>query len=122
MPPSGPRSSGDDLAARRVLTELLIQMTAATTRLGQPVYVMAATNRPQDCDPALLRRFDRKIEVPPPDGAARAAFLRSAAGRPEIAACLRWAQPHLAASASRQRHSVWLLTVVFAPPAAAMLS
>lgn len=67
-------------------------MTATAARPAQPVYVMAATNRPQDCDPALLRRFDRKIEVPPPDGAARAAFFRAVARRPEIAASLRCAR------------------------------
>ncbi|PSC75328.1 putative phytol kinase chloroplastic [Micractinium conductrix] len=82
------RSSGDDLAARRVLTELLVQMTAATSRPGCLVFVLAATNRPQDCDPALLRRFDRRIKVPPPDAAARAAFFTSTAARPEVAARL----------------------------------
>lgn len=51
------RSSGDDLSARRLLTELLIQMTAAASRPGCLLFVLAATNRPQDCDPALLRRW-----------------------------------------------------------------
>lgn len=34
-------------------------------------------------------RFDRKIEVPPPDAQARAAFFLSTALRPEVAAHLR---------------------------------
>lgn len=40
-------------------------------RLG--VVVLAATNRPDKVDPALLRpgRFDRLLLVPPPDAAAR---------------------------------------------------
>lgn len=40
-------------------------------RLG--VVVLAATNRPDKVDPALLRpgRFDRLLLVPPPDPAAR---------------------------------------------------
>ena len=51
------RSSGDDLSARRVLTELLLQMTAISNRPSCLVYVFACTNRPDDCDPALLRRW-----------------------------------------------------------------
>ena len=40
--------------------------------------VLAATNRPDRIDPALLRpgRFDRLMFVPPPDEAARLAILR----------------------------------------------
>jgi SpoVK/Ycf46/Vps4 family AAA+-type ATPase len=83
------RSSGDDLSARRLLTELLVQMSAATQRPNSLVFVLAATNRPQDCDPALLRRFDRKVEVPAPDCTARAAFFRATLRRPEIASHLR---------------------------------
>jgi SpoVK/Ycf46/Vps4 family AAA+-type ATPase len=32
-------------------------MTAATNRPGCLLFVLAATNRLQDCDPALLRRW-----------------------------------------------------------------
>ncbi len=41
------------------------------------VTVLAATNRPDRVDPALLRpgRFDRLLHVPPPDTEARAAVL-----------------------------------------------
>ncbi|KAG2446059.1 hypothetical protein HXX76_000661 [Chlamydomonas incerta] len=49
------------------------------------VYIFAATNRIQDCDPALLRRFDRRIAVPLPDVAAREAFLRGVLSQPELA-------------------------------------
>lgn len=42
----------------------------------------------QDCDPALLRRFSRRIEVPVPDSMAREAFFQSVLARPEIAAAL----------------------------------
>ncbi len=57
------RSSGDDLASRRVLTELLICMTNATNKPGCLVYIMACTNRMMDCDPALLRRWVEKFKV-----------------------------------------------------------
>ena len=44
---------------------------------GQNVLVLAATNRPDLLDPALLRpgRFDRLVHVPVPDEAARSAIL-----------------------------------------------
>jgi ATP-dependent Zn protease len=42
----------------------------------RPVVVLAATNLAEHLDEALRRRFDREIEVPPPDRAARAAYLR----------------------------------------------
>lgn len=51
------RSSGDDLSARRMLTELLLCMTALASRPRCLVFVMACTNRMEDCDPALLRRW-----------------------------------------------------------------
>lgn len=40
--------------------------------------------RCQDVDPALLRRFDRRVEVPLPDAAGRAAFLRGVLAAPEM--------------------------------------
>jgi cell division protease FtsH len=45
---------------------------------SQAVVVLAATNRPDVLDPALLRagRFDRRVAVQPPDRAGRAAILR----------------------------------------------
>lgn len=39
------------------------------------VVVMAATNRPTDIDPAVLRRFECKINVLPPNTAERAAIF-----------------------------------------------
>jgi cell division protease FtsH len=45
---------------------------------AQAVVVVAATNRPDVLDPALLRagRFDRRVAVQPPDRDGRAAILR----------------------------------------------
>lgn len=48
---------GDDAAPRRLLTELLLQLNGLGEDEG--VYVFGATNRMADCDPALLRRFER---------------------------------------------------------------
>src|SRR3712207_5319312 len=45
---------------------------------NEGVVVLAATNRPEILDPALLRpgRFDRRVTVSPPDQAGRVAILR----------------------------------------------
>ena len=42
---------------RRLMTEMLLQFNS----LGDQVVVVAATNRIHDIDPALLRRFERKV-------------------------------------------------------------
>ncbi len=55
----------------RIVNQLLTSMDGLTTLEG--VVVIAATNRPDIVDPALLRpgRFDRIVYVPPPDENAR---------------------------------------------------
>ncbi|GBF98627.1 ATPase AAA [Raphidocelis subcapitata] len=78
----GSGAGGDDAASRRLLTELLLQMNGLGPDEG--VYVFGATNRMADCDAALLRRFERRVEVPLPDRAARGEFLASMLARPEI--------------------------------------
>jgi len=51
----------------QTLNALLVQMDGFTAQKG--VILLAATNRPEMLDPALLRpgRFDRQVVVPPPD-------------------------------------------------------
>lgn len=69
-------SSGGGGSGLNVLTTLLNEMQGFEQTQG--VLVLAATNRPQALDPALLRpgRFDKLIYVRPPDEAARAAIFR----------------------------------------------
>jgi len=59
-----------------VLTSLLNEMDGVQELLG--VTVVAATNRPDVIDPALMRpgRFDRLLYVEPPDQKAREEILR----------------------------------------------
>ncbi|WIA10498.1 hypothetical protein OEZ85_010687 [Tetradesmus obliquus] len=78
------RDSNSDAGARRLLTELLIQFNKVAEQDG--VYIFAATNRMQDCDPALLRRFSRRIEVPLPSELERHCFFQAMLSRPEVAA------------------------------------
>jgi transitional endoplasmic reticulum ATPase len=58
-------------ADARVVNQILTEMDGMEDM--KDVVVMAATNRPELVDPALLRpgRFDRHIMIPPPDQAGR---------------------------------------------------
>ena len=60
----------------RIVNQLLTEMDGIKPLRG--VVVIAATNRPDLVDPALLRpgRFDRVIYVPPPDKKARLEILK----------------------------------------------
>lgn len=59
----------------QTLNQILVEMDGFDVNEG--VIVMAATNRPDILDPALLRpgRFDRKVVVDPPDVKGREAIL-----------------------------------------------
>ncbi|MBM4121879.1 MAG: ATP-dependent zinc metalloprotease FtsH [Nitrospira sp.] len=60
----------------QTLNQLLVEMDGFDPRAG--VILMAATNRPEILDPALLRagRFDRHVLVDRPDKAGRLAILK----------------------------------------------
>src|SRR3982075_3454527 len=60
----------------QTLNQILTEMDGFTP--NQNVVVLAATNRPEVLDPALLRpgRFDRRVTVSPPDRTGREAILR----------------------------------------------
>ena len=72
---AGFRFSGND-EQEQTLNQILTEMDGFDPNQG--VIVLAATNRADVLDPALLRagRFDRRITVQPPDRRGRAAILR----------------------------------------------
>lgn len=65
-----------DHVSERVVSQMLAEISGLEEL--NDVVVIAATNRPDILDPALLRpgRFDRQILVPTPDGDARLAILK----------------------------------------------
>jgi cell division protease FtsH len=82
---AGPAAIGGHDEREQTLTQLLTEMDGFDSSGG--VIIMAATNRPEVLDPALLRpgRFDRQIVVDRPDRRGRAAILRVHARRVRLA-------------------------------------
>jgi cell division protease FtsH len=79
---TGPSASGND-EREGTLNALLVEMDGFAT--SESLVVIAATNRLDTLDPALLRpgRFGRKVHIGLPDKAARRAILAvHAAGKP----------------------------------------
>jgi cell division protease FtsH len=68
----------------QTLNQLLVELDGFDTRVG--VILMAATNRPEILDPALLRagRFDRHVLVDRPDRTARLEILKLHAAKVPI--------------------------------------
>jgi cell division protease FtsH len=66
---------GSNSEQEQTLNQILTEMDGFSSREG--VIVLAATNRPDVLDPALLRpgRFDRRVTVQPPDRVGRAKIL-----------------------------------------------
>jgi len=69
-------TGGDSHVSERVISQMLTEMDGLEALHN--VVVIAATNRPDIVDPALLRpgRFDRLIYIAPPDLEARKEILR----------------------------------------------
>ncbi len=72
----GGHSFGGHDEREQTLNQLLVEMDGFDSNRG--VIIMAATNRPETLDPALLRpgRFDRQVVVDRPDVTGREAILK----------------------------------------------
>lgn len=73
----GVAAGGGNEEREQTLNQLLTEMDGFESS-KEPVIVLAATNRPDVLDKALLRpgRFDRRVEVPVPDLISREEILR----------------------------------------------
>jgi vacuolar protein-sorting-associated protein 4 len=71
----GSRSDGDNDSTRRIKTEFLVQMQGVG-KSNDGVLVLGATNTPWSLDPAVRRRFEKRIYIPLPDLVARNAIFK----------------------------------------------
>ena len=74
----------------QTLNQLLAEMDGFDARKG--VVLLAATNRPESLDPALLRpgRFDRRVPVELPDLPGRRAILKVHAAKVKLSGDIDW--------------------------------
>jgi len=74
----------------QTLNQLLVEMDGFESSEG--VIIVAATNRPDVLDPALLRpgRFDRQVVVPVPDVKGRAQILKIYGAKTRLAEDVDW--------------------------------
>lgn len=81
----GAGMGGGNDEREQTLNQLLVEMDGMTDNAG--IVVIAATNRPDVLDPALLRsgRFDRRVTVSLPDIKGREAILRVHARNKKLA-------------------------------------
>jgi len=75
---AGSMQLGTNDEREQTLNQLLSEIDGFQTDVEKPVIIMAATNRPEILDPALLRagRFDRQVAVSNPDLIGRQQILR----------------------------------------------
>ena len=94
-----PRGAPGTESTERMVGQLLTELDGIEDLRG--VVVLAATNRPELIDSALLRpgRFDVSLELPPPDYAARLTILRVHTRRMPITSDVDL--PHLARETSK---------------------
>ncbi|CAJ1054126.1 spastin-like isoform X2 [Xyrichtys novacula] len=71
------RREGEHDASRRLKTEFLVQFDGVQSGSDDRVLVMGATNRPQELDEAVLRRFTKRVYVTPPAEETRLALLKN---------------------------------------------
>lgn len=64
------RSEGESESSRRIKTEFLVQMDGVGNKHGG-VLVLGATNVPWELDPAMRRRFEKRVYIALPEKHAR---------------------------------------------------
>jgi len=73
------RGEGENESARRIKTEFLVQMQGVGQN-NTGILVLGATNTPWELDPAIRRRFEKRVYIPLPENDARLVLLKSHIG------------------------------------------
>ncbi|XP_061401455.1 fidgetin-like protein 1 [Musca vetustissima] len=71
------RSDNENEGTRRLKTEFLVRLDGAATSDDDRVLIVGATNRPQELDDAVRRRFIKRLYVPLPELNARIDILKN---------------------------------------------
>ncbi|XP_072188898.1 spastin isoform X2 [Excalfactoria chinensis] len=71
------RREGEHDASRRLKTEFLIEFDGVQSSGEDRILVMGATNRPQELDDAVLRRFTKRVYVSLPNEETRFILLKN---------------------------------------------
>lgn len=74
------RGEGENESSRRIKTEFLVQMQGVGKN-SDGVLVLGATNVPWELDAAIRRRFEKRVYIPLPEAAARAAMFKIHTGK-----------------------------------------
>ena len=76
----GSRSEGENETSRRIKTEFLVQMQGVGND-NDGILVLGASNVPWELDPAIRRRFEKRIYIPLPDVLARVSQFKIRLGK-----------------------------------------
>lgn len=69
------RSEGENDSTRRIKTEFLVQMQGVG-KDTKGMLILGATNVPWELDPAVRRRFEKRVYIPLPESPARALMFK----------------------------------------------
>lgn len=73
------RAEGENDTTRRIKTEFLVQMQGVGKE-SSGLLILGATNVPWELDPAVRRRFEKRIYIPLPEKSARIALFKLSLG------------------------------------------